>query len=46
MTRKEKLLMFLVFALVIVALVLTHIAGHLAFVIENFFASALPMPNL
>jgi hypothetical protein len=46
MTMKEKLLMLLVFVLVIVLLVVTHVAGHLAFVIENFFASVLPMLNL
>ena len=43
---KEKLLMLLVFALVIAVLVVTHVAGHLAFVIENCFASVLPMLNL
>ena len=43
---KEKLLMLLVFVLVIVVLVVTHVAGHLAFVIENCFASVFPMLNL
>ena len=46
MTIKEKLLMLLVFVLVIVILMVTHIAGHLAFVLENFFAFILPMLNL
>ena len=43
MTTRKKLLMLLVFVLVIVLLVVTHVAGHLAFVIDNFFALALPM---
>jgi hypothetical protein len=38
--------MVLVVILVIVTLVATHVAGHLAFVFENFFASALPMLKL
>jgi Na+/H+ antiporter NhaC len=46
MTTREKLLMLLVFVLVIVLLAVTHVAGHLAFVIENFFALVLPMLNL
>jgi hypothetical protein len=46
MTLKKKLLMLLVVILVIVTLVATHLAGHLAFVVENFFATALPILNL
>ena len=38
MTMKEKLLLLWVFVIVIVAFVLTHFAGHLAFVLENCFA--------
>jgi len=43
---KEKLMMLLVFVLVIVVLVVTHVAGHLAFVLENCFAFVLPMLDL
>jgi hypothetical protein len=43
---KVKLLMVLVAILVIVTLVVAHVAGHLAFVLENFFATVLPMLNL
>jgi hypothetical protein len=46
MTMKEKLLMLLVFILVIVAFVVTHVAGHLMFVLENCFAFVTPMLNL
>jgi hypothetical protein len=46
MTMKEKLLMLLVFVLVIVVFVVTHVAGHLAFVLEHCFASVLPALNL
>jgi hypothetical protein len=41
MTMKEKLLVLWVFLMVIVALVITHVAGHLAFVLENCFALLL-----
>ena len=43
MTRKEKLLVLWVFVMVIVAFMATHIAGHLAFVLENCLASILPV---
>jgi hypothetical protein len=43
MTMKENLLVLWVFVMVIVALVLTHVAGHLAFVLENCFAFVLPV---
>ena len=43
MTMKEKLLVLWVFLMVIVAFVITHIAGHLAFVLENCFALVLPV---
>jgi len=43
MTMKEKLLFLWVFVAVIVAFVLTHVAGHLAFVLENCFALLLPV---
>jgi hypothetical protein len=46
MTVKEKLLMLLVVILVIVALVATHFVGHLAFVLDNFFALIFPVLNL
>jgi hypothetical protein len=46
MTVRQKLLMVLVVILVIVTLVATHVAGHLAFVFDNFFASALPILKL
>jgi putative flippase GtrA len=41
MTIKEKLLVLWLFVMVIVAFVVTHIAGHLAFVIENCLAIVL-----
>jgi hypothetical protein len=41
MTMKEKLLVLWVFVMVIVAWVLSHLAGHLAFVLESFFALIL-----
>ena len=41
MTMKEKLLFLWVFVAVIVAFVLTHVAGHLAFVLQNCFALVL-----
>jgi hypothetical protein len=43
MTMKEKLLVLWVLVVVIVAFVLTHVAGHLAFVLENCFALILPV---
>ncbi len=43
MTMKEKLLVLWVFLMVIFAFVLTHVAGHLAFVLENCFALVLPI---
>jgi hypothetical protein len=43
MTMKEKLLVLWVFLMVIVAFVITHVAGHLAFVLENCFALILPV---
>jgi len=43
MTMKEKLLVLWVFLMVIVAFVITHLAGHLAFVLENCFALILPV---
>jgi len=46
MTMKEKLLVLWVFVMVIVAFMVTRIAGHLAFVLENCFAFALGMLKL
>ena len=46
MTKKGKLLVLWLLAVVIAAIVLTHFAGPLAFVIENFFALGLPMLRL
>jgi len=43
MTMKEKLIVLWVFVVVIVAFVLTHVAGHVAFVLENCFALILPV---
>jgi hypothetical protein len=43
MTMKEKLLVLWVFVMVIVAFVITHVAGHLAFVLENCLALVLPI---
>ena len=43
MTMKEKLLILWVFLMVIVAFVVTHVAGHLAFVLENCFALVVPV---
>jgi hypothetical protein len=43
---REKLLMLLLFVLVIVAFVVTHVAGHLVFVLENCFAFVAPALNL
>jgi len=42
MTMEEKLLVLWIFVMVIVAFVITHFAGHLAFVLENCFALVLP----
>ena len=41
MTMKEKLLMLWVLVMVIIALVITHVADHLVFVLENCFALVL-----
>jgi hypothetical protein len=46
MTMKEELLVLWIFVTVIIALLVTHIAGHLAFVLENCIAFALPTLNL
>jgi hypothetical protein len=46
MTMKEKLLVLWVFVMVIVVFVLTHVAGHLAFALENYFALLLPTLSL
>jgi hypothetical protein len=43
MTMKEKWLVLWVFVVVIVAFVITHVAGHLAFVLETCFAFVLPV---
>ena len=43
MTMKEKLLVLWVFVMVIVVFVLTHVAGHLAFVLQNCFVLTLPV---
>jgi hypothetical protein len=45
-TRKGKLLVIWLLAVMIAAIVFTHFAGQLAFVIENCFASVLPMLRL
>jgi hypothetical protein len=41
--HEEKLLVLCVFVMVIVAVVVTHMASHLAFVLENCFALILPV---
>jgi hypothetical protein len=46
MTMKEKLLVLWVFVMVIVVFVLTHVAGHLTFVLQNCFALLLSMLKL
>jgi hypothetical protein len=46
MTMKEKLLVLWVFVMVIVVFVLTHVAGHLAFMLQNCLALVLPMLKL
>jgi hypothetical protein len=43
MTMKEKLLVLWLFVMVVVAFVVTHVAGRLVFVIENYLAIVLPM---
>lgn len=43
MTMKEKLLVLWVFVMVIVGFVLSHVAGHLMFVLQNCFALLLPV---
>jgi hypothetical protein len=43
MTMKEKLLVLLVLVTVIVVFVVSHVAGHLAFVLQNFLALILPV---
>lgn len=43
MTMKEKLLVLWVFVMVIVAVVVRQVAGHLAFVLESCFALILPV---
>ncbi len=43
MTMKTKFLMLCLFVLVIVGVVVTHIGGHLRFVLEHLVASAVPM---
>jgi hypothetical protein len=46
MTMKEKLLMLWIFVTVIVAFVLSHVAGHLTFMLQNCFALLLPILKL
>ena len=46
MTMKEKLLVLWVFVMVIVVFVLSHVAGHLAFVLQNCLALLLPILKL
>jgi hypothetical protein len=46
MTMKEKLLMLLIVMTVIGVLMLTHVAGHLAFLISHCFALVLPALKL
>ena len=38
MTMQEELMVFWVFAVVIVATVVSHVAGYVAFALQNFFA--------
>jgi hypothetical protein len=38
MTMQEELLVLRVFTVVIVATVVSHVAGYLAFALQNFFA--------
>ena len=46
MTMKEKLLVLWVFVMVIVVFVLSHVAGPLAFVLQNCLALVLPLSML
>jgi hypothetical protein len=46
MTMKEKLLVLWVFVMVIVVFVLSHVAGHLVFVLQNCLALVLPLSML
>jgi hypothetical protein len=46
MTMTEKLLVLWVFVMVIVVFVLSHVAGHLAFVLQNCLALLLPILKL
>ena len=46
MTMKEKLLVLWVFVMVIVVFVLSHVAGHLTFVLQNCLALLLPIFKL
>jgi hypothetical protein len=46
MTMKEKLLLLWVFVMVIVVFVLSHVADHLVFVLQNCLALVLPMLKL
>jgi hypothetical protein len=46
MTMKEKLLVLWVFVMVIVVFVLTHVAGHLTFALQNCLALLLPLSKL
>jgi hypothetical protein len=43
MTRKDKFLVLWLLVMAIVAFAVTHVAGHLAFVVENCLAAILPM---
>ena len=43
MTLKTKFLVLWLFVMVIVAFAVTHIASHLAFVVENCLAAVFPM---
>jgi hypothetical protein len=43
MTMKEKLLVLWIFVMVIVNFVLSHVAGHLMFVLLNCLALLLPV---
>lgn len=45
MTMKKKVLVLVlvIFLVVIVAFLFSHVPGHVAFVLRNFFASILPV---
>jgi hypothetical protein len=43
MTVKEKVLVLWVFAMVMVAFAVSHVASHAAFVLQNWLAVILPM---